>query len=383
MRPLVLSHTGALGGSTQTILGLLRNRPPGVEPICLFLDDGPTPAAARELGVDARVLDAGRARDLRRLVAVSHELTRVIRRRRVDVVFSHASKAQVYASPAATIAGVPNLWYQHEVPGLSRSAPGMTRALQEVAGRLPTRAVICSSDFVARLHAQRWARAPVHRIHPGVRANGVRPHEHATADEPRIAVVGRLQRWKRVDLALEAMRHVVAEQPRARLRIVGAARADVDADYPAELRARAAALGIAHAVDFAGDVHDVDAQLEGADVVLHVSDREAFGVIVVEALLRAIPVVAAPVGGAAEAIRDGVDGLVVDPADSRRLGGALVALGRDPGRRAAMGAAGRAQALERFDERRSAAETWRLVERAAVSRKHKLARTRGCGADHG
>jgi glycosyltransferase involved in cell wall biosynthesis len=241
----------------------------------------------------------------------------------------------------------------------------MARVLQELAGRVPTRAVICSSDFVARLHAQRWPDAPVRRIHPGVRTDGVRPREHTAARAVRIVVICRLQRWKRVDRALEAMRGVLDAEPDARLRIVGAGRPDVDAGYPAELRARAAALGIARAVEFAGDVPEAEQQLAGADILLHTADREAFGLAVVEALLRGIPVVAAPVGGAAEIVRDGVDGVLADPEDTPALAAALLGLVRGPGTRTAMGVAGRARALELFDERRTAAETWQLVTNAA------------------
>ncbi|HWH94436.1 MAG TPA: glycosyltransferase family 4 protein [Baekduia sp.] len=366
MRPLVVSHTGVTGGSTQGILGLLRNRPADVDPVCAFLDDGPAARAVRDLGVEAHVLNAGRARELWRVPAVVARLARLMRSHHVDVVFSHASKAQVYAAPAAAIARVPNLWHQYEVPGLERSAPGMTRVLQELAGRLPTRMVLCGSEFVARRHAARWPGAPVRRVYPGVRADGVAPREHTAASDVRIVVTGRLQRWKRVDRALDAMPRLLEAVPGARLRIVGAGRPDVDADYPAELRARAAALGITGAVEFAGEPADVDAQLAGADILVHPADREGFGLAVAEALLRGIPAVVAPLGGPTEIVRDGVDGLIVDPEDAPALAGALVRLARDPGTRSEMGRAGRARVLELFDEGRAAAETWRLVAEATA-----------------
>jgi glycosyltransferase involved in cell wall biosynthesis len=365
VRPVVVSHTGVAGGSNDVILGLLRNRPADVEPLCVFLDDGPALRSVRDLGIEARVVEAGRTRDVWRVPAVIGRLAGVMRRAGVDVVFAHASKAQVYASPAASLVGVPNMWYQHEVPGFNRAAPGMTRVLQEVAARLPAYAVVCNSDFVAGEHSERWPGARVRRVHPGVQTAGVRARIHRAAGDACFVVVGRLQRWKRVELALEAMRLVLARQPRARLKILGDARPDVDADYPAELRARAAALGMAHAVHFASAVADVDEQLASADVMLHLADREAYGLVLVEALLRGIPVISPPRGGGAEIVRDGVDGLLVDPVDTPALADALVGLAENPQRRAAMGAAGRARALECFDERRTAAETWQLLRDAA------------------
>jgi glycosyltransferase involved in cell wall biosynthesis len=82
---------------------------------------------------------------------------------------------------------------------------------------------------------------------------------------------------------------------------------------------------------------------------------------VVEAMLRGVPAIVPPLGGPAEVVRDGVDGIVIDPTDAAGLAAAVVQLARDPGRRAAMGAAGRERALELFDATRMAAETWELL----------------------
>ena len=154
------------------------------------------------------------------------------------------------------------------------------------------------------------------------------------------------------------MRLVLAE-PRARLRIVGEARPDLDADYPDELHARAMSLGIGDAVEFVGAVPLVDQQLAGADVVLHVADRESFGNVLVEALLRGIP--SSPLRSAAR--RSFATASMACwwtlPTDRPRPEPAWS--DRDPARRNAMGAAGRARALELFDDRRTAAETWQLV----------------------
>jgi MMP alpha-(1->4)-mannosyltransferase len=56
----------------------------------------------------------------------------------------------------------------------------------------------------------------------------------------------------------------------------------------------------------------------------------------------------------------------------RALAGAVRRLARDPVRRAEMGAAGRARVLERFDERRTAAETWALMATLAAAPDSRL-----------
>jgi glycosyltransferase involved in cell wall biosynthesis len=74
---------------------------------------------------------------------------------------------------------------------------------------------------------------------------------------------------------------------------------------------------------------------------------------VLEAMASGIPVVATTVGGIPEEVDAGTTGLLVPPRDAEQLGRALVLLLRDRGRRAAMGAAGRTRAIERFGRDRA------------------------------
>jgi glycosyltransferase involved in cell wall biosynthesis len=362
VRPLVISHTARVANPNQFIFGLLRYRPADARPVCVFLEDGPDVQAMRRLGVEATVVRAGRAREVRRMAGVVRTLAGRIRDLEADVVVAQTSKAQVYAGPAAALRRVPDVWFQSEVPGWARGMPGQGRWLQEVAARIPSRAVICTSDFVAREHLRRWPRSTVHRIYPGLRTDEIAARRHEPNGGLRVAVVGRLQRWRRVELTLDALALALREEPRMRLAIVGDARPDFDADYPAQLRAQAAALGIEHAVEFLGTVPEPADRIGESDVLLHVADREPFGQPVVEALLRGVPAIVPPAGGPAEIVRDGVDGIVVDPTDAPALAAALVRLARGPERRAEMGAAGRDRARELFDARRMAAETWLLLE---------------------
>jgi glycosyltransferase involved in cell wall biosynthesis len=62
----------------------------------------------------------------------------------------------------------------------------------------------------------------------------------------------------------------------------------------------------------------------------------------------ALPVVVTDVGGTGEAVRDGVEGLLVPPRDPVAMATALGRLWRDPDLRRRLGAAGRARVLEKF-----------------------------------
>jgi glycosyltransferase involved in cell wall biosynthesis len=369
MRVFLVAHTANVDNPNQLLLTLLRNRSADVEPICVFLEEGPDVQAVRDLGVDARAVRAGRTREVWRLPPVVLTLAGLMRRRRIDVIVSQTSKAQVYAGPASHLAHVPSVWVEHEVAGCARGSSGQERWLQYLAGHMPNRLVLCTSEFVARHHRDRWPKAAVRRVYAGVETAGSQPRTHVATHDAHVAVVGRLQRWRRVELALKAFAQVLREEPRTRLHVIGDARTDVDADYPAELRMLAVSLGVDHAVEFLGRVPDAANRLGEMDLLLHPADREPFGQIVLEALLRGVPAIVPPVGGPAEIVRAGVDGLVVDPTDSARFGEAIVALARDPARRNEMGAAGRLRVLERFDARRTAAETWSVLEEVANGRR--------------
>jgi glycosyltransferase involved in cell wall biosynthesis len=82
--------------------------------------------------------------------------------------------------------------------------------------------------------------------------------------------------------------------------------------------------------------------LRSATLLLVPSTAEGIPLVVMEALACGCPVVASRVGGIPEAIEDGVNGVLLEPEDTAGWVRAVDALLRDPYRRAALGAAGRA-----------------------------------------
>ncbi len=95
---------------------------------------------------------------------------------------------------------------------------------------------------------------------------------------------------------------------------------------------------------------DVAAILAAADIFALPSHFEGLPMSVIEAMLTGLPVVATDIRGPREQVVDGVTGLLVPPGTVAPLAGALRRLVGDPALRAAMGAAGRRRALERYDE---------------------------------
>jgi glycosyltransferase involved in cell wall biosynthesis len=360
VKPLVVVANGTPGGSNAVVAALLRHRAQDVDATCVVLEDGPLRARFEELGAPTRLVPSGDALALWRLPGVVWRLREEIRRTRPDVVFAHGPKAHVYASLAARLCGVPYLWWQHDPPQLKVRR-------NTLVAHLPARLVICSSEFVAVEQRRRSRRIPVVAVWCGTETDGVGgPRAHAAVEGAVVGTVSRLQRYKGIERLLRAIPGVLAEHPATRFRIVGGATPGVDDDYEAELHALAAELGIAEAVVFTGHVDDAAAQMGELDVLVHCATLEPFGLVLVEAMLRGVPVVADTTGGPREIVRDGTDGLLVRVDDAAALAEAIGGLVGDPQRRGRMGAAARQRVLERFDARRMATETWAHVTRVAA-----------------
>ena len=87
-------------------------------------------------------------------------------------------------------------------------------------------------------------------------------------------------------------------------------------------------------------------------IVVVPSMGEGFGMVALEAMERARPVIAAEIGGLGELVEDGVTGRLVRAGDPQPLAHAIVGLGRDLDAAARMGEAGRRRALDRFLQER-------------------------------
>ena len=147
--------------------------------------------------------------------------------------------------------------------------------------------------------------------------------------------VGRPEERKGLPVLLQAFEGLVEHVP-AKLTVVGAGYDDV-ARYLAETDAEP------HIEALGRVEHDeLWRRLHEADVLCAPSlSGESFGMILTEAFAAGTPVIASNIAGYADVVTDGVDGVLVPPADAQRLAEELQALHHEPERRRAMGAAAR------------------------------------------
>jgi glycosyltransferase involved in cell wall biosynthesis len=176
---------------------------------------------------------------------------------------------------------------------------------------------------------------------------------------PLVAVVSRLIRLKGLEYFLEAAALVGARVPEARFAIVGEATRGDDTYQPmlADLARR---LGIGDRVVFAGLRSDVPAVLAGATVSVMPSLDEALSNVVLESMAAGAPTVATRVGGTPEAVVDGVNGLLVPPADAPAMAAAIERLLTDAELATRLGRAARQSIHERFTVERMVHATEQL-----------------------
>lgn len=339
---------------------------------------------ARELGV-VPTLIASMRRDPGPgdLVALVH-LIRIIRRDRPALVHTHAAKGGTLGRLAALLAfprrrrrpALVHTYHGHSLTGyFSSRTAGFYRLVERMLARR-TDALIAVSDEVQR-DLVGMSIAPPAKFHviplgfelspflddadrdasrAAIRADwGIGPDEHV------LALIARLVPIKRVDRFL-AVARLLADRVSVRFVIVG------DGELRAELEASADAMALAGRLVWAGFRRDMAGVCFASDLVALTSDNEGTPVSLIEAQAAAVPVIATDVGGVRSAVRDGVSGLLFAPDDLTGFAAGVGELLDDPGRRLAMGAAGRAHAATAYSLGRLVEDHVRLYDGLLLGR---------------
>ena len=170
----------------------------------------------------------------------------------------------------------------------------------------------------------------------------VAPIEEFKDGKLNILFVGRLEKRKGLKYLLEAYRRIKQGMPNTRLIVVGPG-TRLRCKY--EKKVARSGLKDVVFIGFAG-YEDLPRYYKTADVFCApATGSESFGIILLEAMALAKPIVASNIEGYASVISDGVDGQLVPPKDSQSLAQALITLLNDESLRQEMGAQGRAKAL--------------------------------------
>ena len=207
-----------------------------------------------------------------------------------------------------------------------------------------------SESTAADLAARGIPRGDVQVIYPGIDTRAYAPEPGARAPAPVFAYLGRLKRYKGVELVVRAFAE--ADLPGATLEIAGTG------DHRPALEALARSLDLGDRVRFLGFIDEAAkrALLRRAWALVFASPKEGWGITNLEAAASGTPVVASNSPGLRESVRDGATGYLVPHGDVSAMAERLERLARDRALVERLGEAGRAFA-ESFTWERAASET--------------------------
>jgi glycosyltransferase involved in cell wall biosynthesis len=265
------------------------------------------------------------------------------------ILHTHLVHADVYGQLTGALTGVPVRVSTKHGFNEFRENPGFALGDRAIAS-LAHKHIAISRGLARYLEVvEGFDGASFEIVHYGIEPNGSASRYPDTV--PRLLCVGRLIPIKGHIVLLRAFAEARRRVPSLVLDVAG--RGPLE---PA-LRALAKELGIEDAVRFLGYVAPIQRAIEKVAVVVVPSLGEGFGMVALEAMERARPVIAAEIGGLGELVQDGVTGLLVPAGEAEPLADAIVRLAGDLELAAQMGEAGRSRALEHFLQERCTART--------------------------
>jgi glycosyltransferase involved in cell wall biosynthesis len=317
--------------------------------------EGPLLGVAR--GAGFRVVGLPLARSLSPVAQwrAFRALVAFFRAEQPDMVHAHMPLSGFLARLAARVAGVPRVAYTCHGFLFNQPGPWLRRiaafAMEFIAGQLTDVHMTVSTEEAA--DARRWwinrhstaignGRDP-RRFHPDPEARArIRRDLGVSQDAVVITAISRLVRHKGYPELLAAMADVDAE-----LWVVGERLAS---DHGEDMRPYFERSGLGPRLRMLGYRDDIPAILAASDIFTLPSHFEGLPMSIIEAMLTGLPIVTTNIRGPREQVVDGVTGLLVPPATVAPLAEALGRLAGNSILRARLGEAGRARALQLFDE---------------------------------
>ncbi len=248
-------------------------------------------------------------------------LARIIRGQGYRLIHSHTARSAVVGCLASLMTGVPLVHHVHSPTTCDTTCRGRNwiNGLVERIVLRRAKALIAVSEAVGG-----YVRSQGFEVF--VVPNGVPPRRTAPARDPAktdwtLGMIALFRPRKGLEVLLEALALLRSRGRSVRLRAVGSFETP---EYESHVKQLAGQLNLQAAIDWAGFARDVDDELARMDLfVLPSLFGEGLPMVVLEAMSAGLPVVASAVPGVPEAVRDGVEGLLVEPANAAALAAAI------------------------------------------------------------
>lgn len=290
------------------------------------------------------------------------KLTRHLQRRQIQVMHSYNFYSNVFAIPAARLAGVPCVVASIRDTGVYLNAvqQRVHRAVCSLA-----HCIVVNADAIRDwLIADGYDADRIKVIPNGLDTDAYARRRGGTAvrealglapDARMVVVLARINRDKGIDCFVDAAARIAKRFPSAEFVIVGGdfkphpdGKIPAEVAYRKEVEARALRAGIGDRLHFTGFRTDIPEILSESAVSVLPSFSEGLSNTLLESMAAGVPVVATNVGGTPEAVVDGQSGLLVPPRDVPALADAIARVLENDVLAARLADQGRRRVTERF-----------------------------------
>ncbi len=320
-RPILfIDHAAAIGGAENSLLMLMRQLD-GWQPQ-LATVEGTLARDARDAGVPVHIVPLPRLRkspkspiDLWRgasaIAKIAHQID-------AQALYTNTIRAQTYGVLAARISRKPLIWHMRDF-WLSENrpkSPHIDTTLKHLF--ITSSRIVIANSHATAAHLPKSAK--VHVVHNGIEIGRFDPTTDGTLfrqsfniplEAPLIGMMGRMRPWKGQLRFLQMAAAILRERPETYFAIIGGSPFGTADGFEQLVHATSRELDLTEHVRFAGHQSDTEAALAALDIFVHPGDPEPFGLVNIEAMAMAKPVVALKHGALPEIVVDNKTGLLV------------------------------------------------------------------------
>lgn len=278
--------------------------------------------------------------------AVYRRVKQILKQERFDVVHVHEPTVPILSLVVLRHSHALNVGtfhaYRESNPLYEYMRPLFRRVMNRLDGRIFVSEAV--REYITRYFPGDYIIIPNGIDYARFAAPTIQPIERFNDGRPNILFVGRMEKRKGFRHLIRAFHSIKAAIPDARLIVCGAF-SDKD-KAPFVRYARATKLRSVHFVGYVSP-EELPRYYRTATIFCAPSTGfESFGIILLEAMAAGVPIVASDIAGYRQVVENGCEGVLVPPEDEQALAQNIIALLRDPQRRAVMSECGKRKAAQ-------------------------------------
>lgn len=326
---LFVNDIGEWGGAEKILLQVLEmaKETPVLDPSLVVGSEGALAEKARGLFVPVRTLPLPSRRDSPfPLLLWGWRVAGEAGKEPPDLAYFNNIRSIVFASPFFWMRGIPVVWHEHNIE------EGLPHIVLNILGAFVPERIIAVSRAVSRAYWPFVRKRKVKVVHNGLELSNfprepvgdLRKEFNIPPREKIVTMASVLKPWKGQADFIKSADIVRREYPRVKFLILGK---ETEKGYEEELLNLCRSLKLRKKVIFTGWRDDAPDIILQSDIVVLASRRpEPFGLVILEAMAGAKPVIATRAGGVPEIVKEGKTGLLVDPGEFEAMAEAVLEL---------------------------------------------------------